>query len=292
MIASINTETCKRCGLCSQICPAKIYTKTESGEIKVDTDRADVCLKCGQCMAICETQSIKIEGLSYEKDLFEIPENSVNYDIFYNFLATRRSVRNFKNKPVEKEVIQKIIDAISLAPYGALPNNVEITVVQNRQVIEKALPFMEEFINNCDKWFSNPISHLMIKRRLSVERYNTIINHLLPRIRKGQYKIAQRGDTITRNAPALLIFHADKGAEEHTEDALIYLTYALLAAHSLGLGATVIGLVPPPINKIKELKDIFNIPENNEAIIAMIIGYPQYKFKKGIKRPRTKIHWL
>lgn len=75
----------------------------------------------------------------------------------------------------------------------------------------------------------------------------------------------------------ILIFHANKDAEEHTNNALICVTYARLAAHSFGLGTTIIGLIPPAINRVKELKELFQIPEENEAVISLILGYPKYK---------------
>ena len=89
-----------------------------------------------------------------------------------------------------------------------------------------------------------------------------------------------------------MIFHAGKGAEEHTNNSLIYATYSILAAHSLGLGATMIGIVPAAINKVKEVREIFQIPAENEAIISVIIGYPKYEYKRTIKRKIQNINWI
>ena len=94
---------------------------------------------------------------------------------------------------------------------------------------------------------------------------------------------------IARNAPALFLFHAPKGAEEHTVDAHICLTYAMLAAHSLGLGATAIGLIGPTINQSKPLRKMFQIPKGNEVVESMILGYPKLQFKRAIIRPRKNI---
>jgi len=54
-----------------------------------------------------------------------------------------------------------------------------------------------------------------------------------------------------------MIFHAKTGAEEHTNNALIYATYAMLTIHSLGLGAAMNGIIPAAINKVKKVRDIF-----------------------------------
>ena len=66
----------------------------------------------------------------------------------------------------------------------------------------------------------------------------------------------------------------------------------MLAAHSLGLGAAMIGIVPAAINKVREVRDIFQIPKENEATISIIIGYPKYKYKRAIIRSNQKIEWI
>jgi hypothetical protein len=66
----------------------------------------------------------------------------------------------------------------------------------------------------------------------------------------------------------------------------------MLAAHAIGLGATMIEIVPAAINKVKELRDIFRIPEENEAVMSVIMGYPKFKYKRTIKRKVQKIEWI
>ena len=53
-----------------------------------------------------------------------------------------------------------------------------------------------------------------------------------------------------------------------------------------------IGIVPAAINKVRILKDIFKIPQESEAIMSVIIGYPKYKYKRVIKRNKHHVSWL
>lgn len=288
---TINQEKCKKCKLCVDVCPVNIIGINKANQIYFIPERELICLHCGQCMAICTTEAIKIDGLSYKDNLFNLPENKVDYNNFVNFLANRRSVRNFKDKPVSKEIIQKILDALDFAPFGAEPEKINITVINNRKKIESSLPAIENFLNNIIKWVNNPFASFIIKQKKGIETLNTIKNHLYPMIKLKNYKL-EYGDRITRGAPAIIIFHAEKGAEEHTNNSLIYATYTMLTAHSLGLGATIIGIVPPAINKTKELKELFQIPEKNEATISVIIGYPKYKYQKTIKRKNHNVNWI
>ncbi len=291
MNKTIDWDLCKKCKLCIEVCPCNIIGLNEKDEISFIKDRESICLHCGQCMAICSTKAISVNGFSYENDFVDLPVNDVNYEIFTNFLANRRSIRNFKDKPIPNDVISKIINSIDYAPYGAEPEKINITVVNNRKTIETALPYISEFLDNIVKWIDNPIASFMIKRKKGTETFNTIRNHLYPISKSGNYKL-EFGDRITRGAPALLIFHAEKGAEEHTNNSLVYATYSMLTAHSLGLGAAMIGIVPAAINKVPKVKEIFKIPEINEAIMSVIIGYPKYKYKRTIKRKNENIKWV
>jgi len=288
---TINLDLCNKCKFCIEVCPCNIIGLNDKDEISFIKDRESICLHCGQCMAICSTKAISVNGLSYEDNFVELPVNNVNYSVFADFLANRRSIRNFKDKPIPKEVILKIIKSIEYAPYGAEPEKINITVINNRKTIETALPYISVFLDDIVKWVDNPIASFMIKRKKGEETFNTIKNHLYPISKSGNYKL-KFGDRITRGAPALIIFHAEKGAEEHTNNSLIYATYTILTAHSLGLGATMIGIVPAAINKVSKVKEIFKIPKNNEAVMSVIIGYPKYKYKRTIKRKNKNIKWI
>ncbi len=291
MANSINQSLCQQCKLCIDVCPVNIIAGDNKGKINFISEREHICLQCGQCMAICTTKAIQITGINYETNLFDLPKESVEYPQLINFLSHRRSVRNFKDKPVPREIIEKIITAIDFAPYGSKPEKMHITVVNDRKKIETILPGIEQFLDNIVKWVENPIASFMIKRKKGIETFNTIKNHLYPIAKTGNYKL-KYGDRITRGAPAILIFHAETDAEEHTNNGLIYATYTVMAAQSLGLGATIIGLVPPAINKVKSVREKFGIPAGHEAVISVIVGYPKYKYKRTIKREQYQVKWI
>jgi len=285
----INVATCTRCELCVTICPAAIITKEADGVIAFRSDRQDICICCGHCMAMCETNSIKIDGLSQETNFRTLPAEVIGCGQLMDFLLTRRSVRVFKDKPVPEDVVLKILDAIATAPFGVSPGNIEIAVVTDKALIEQAVPYFSKMYVQLGMILKIPLLGWMIRRSMKKEDRNTVMNFIVPHLAKGLYTDTGKVDDIARNAPAMFIFHAPKGAEEHTVDGHICLTYAMLAAHSLGLGATAIGLIGPVINQSKPLRAMFRIPEENEVVETMILGYPKLHFKKAITRPRKKL---
>jgi nitroreductase len=241
-------------------------------------------------MAMCKDQAITVNGLTYGEDITALPVHSVGYGEFIPFLATRRSTRHFKDKPVPDEVIRQVLEAVRYAPFGAEPEKMHITVVNRRETIEQALPLMEAFFDKIIRWIEHPVASRLIRRRNKAETFNTLKNHVYPIAKMGNYKLAH-GDRITRGAPAMLILHAEVGAEEHTDNALIFASYLMLAAHSLGLGASMLGLVAPAINKEDAVRKTFGIPEDHEAVISVVLGYPKYRFHSSILRKAYNIHW-
>jgi nitroreductase len=234
-------------------------------------------------MAVCSTRAITINELTYENDFMILPKNHEDYSVFLRMLDTRRSVREFKDKPVEIEKIDSILEAISKAPFGSKHDSVGINIITDKKIINEALPLMSAFYDKLEKWFKNPLMRMMIKRNAGTEAFNTIKNHLMPMVKMGHYKL-KGYNAITRDAPVIIIFHADPGAEEHTEDAIIYNTIAMLAAHAQGLGSTIIGLIGPAVNKSQQLKEIFKIPAENKVVTSLVLGYPKYNYLYAIKR--------
>ena len=287
MQTKIDQSNCKNCGICTEVCPNKIIGK--NGHIHFKQEREHLCLQCGQCMAACPTKSVRIEGLSYEHDFNELPANSFDYKDFIGVLATRRSVRNFKNRPVRDELIDEIVNSVSYAPFGAAPEKMEISIINNRKTIESALPLISDFFHQLEKMIENPIKSIILRVLAGREGFQTVKNHLYPIAKGGNYNL-EHWDGITRGAPTLITIHAAKDAEAHTNNAVIYATYMMLAAHAIGLGATMIECLIAAINRNKQLKQIFQIPANNEAVMAVIIGYPKYQYRRTIKRHKYKVH--
>jgi nitroreductase len=244
-------------------------------------------------MAICPTESIHVECLSYTKDFVGLPESDSFERNFFNMIVSRRAVRNFKDQPVARELLEKIVQAIAFAPPGFPPIKTEIVVVQDTTLIRKALPHMIEVYEFLVKAMANPMMRFFIKRRVGPEKFNTISNHVVP-LMKSRLPELKMGveDTITRDAPAMILFHANRNSENYKEDIYIALTYGFLAAHALGLGGSAMDIIPPPIERNKELRKMFFIPDTNEVVGCMTLGYPKYRYKRAIKRELKSVKWI
>ena len=289
----IETETCERCGLCAEVCPNRILEAEKKAVPTFREDRLVLCVACGHCMAVCPTRSIRVPGLSYERDFFDLPEGEPDSKAFFDLIASRRAIRLYRKKPVPREILERIVQAVSLAPMGFPPHKCEVTVVESRETIEQALPHMVTLYENLQKWMTQRISRFFMKRRMPEETFLTLENHIVPELRLLLPSMKREGtDLIARGAPALFLFHAHRASENHSEDALIALTYAFLAAHALGLGASPISLIPPAVERVPALRELFRIPGENQVVAAMILGYPRVRFRRGIRREMAGVTYI
>ncbi|MCU0290078.1 MAG: nitroreductase family protein, partial [Acidobacteria bacterium] len=270
----VNSTLCKSCGLCIEVCPNKVYRKVD-GKTSIIKERIGLCFVCGQCMAICPTKAVAVEGLTYEENFFKLPE-PVSYEkSFFDLIRSRRAVRNFLDKPVPRELLEKIAEAITMAPPGFPPVKIEITIVQNTDLIRKSLQYMIADYDFLYKGMHNPVMRFFIKKNAGSEMFKSLESHIVPMMKERLPGLkAETEDTITRNAPAMILFHASRNEISYQEDINIAVTYGFLAAHALGLGGSAMTLIYPMIERNKALRKLFSIPENNEGLGSMILGYP------------------
>ncbi len=296
-VPRIDKDACQRCGACVEICPQGIFSSKESrgndGEIAVDPERAPLCIACGHCMAVCPAKAVRAGALEYGRDVVVQQGEKPDPESVQVLLETRRACRAYKDEPVPRRVLEDIVDRIATAPPGFPPWNVELTVVQRRETLEKALPAIVEMYEKLEGWMGNPFVRFFMKHSLETELYNTIRDHLLPILKNRLPEMKEKGrDLVTWGAPAMILFHADRASCNHTEDAHIAVMVGWLAAHALGLGATAIGLVPPAVDKTPSLRERFAIPGDNEVVGCLILGYPKHRIKRSILRKPKSVTWI
>jgi nitroreductase len=243
-------------------------------------------------VAACPTGSIAVEGFPPEA-LFPLPGGAAGPEAFQALLASRRSVRAFEDRPVPRALLERILSMVALAPMGYTPPKLDVTVVSGREAMARALPPMVALYEGLLRAWRNPLLRWGIRRELAPDELTGLRDHVLPTL-PPRLEGTRRGrwDTITRGAPAMLLFHSRPEAGDATADARVAGTYALLAAHALGLGATMIDLVPAALNHSAEARACFQVPQEHVVHVAVVLGFPRYRFHHGIRRSFPAVRWV
>lgn len=106
-MVQINKELCIGCGKCVKDCPVFCISITDH-----KASASGDCMNCGHCAALCPKEAISIPG--YDMNDVEIyNENSFSLepDTLLRTIKFRRSIRDYKPLPVEKETLQKVLQA-------------------------------------------------------------------------------------------------------------------------------------------------------------------------------------
>lgn len=286
----VNMETCTGDGLCVDVCPENALEMVDEKAATVE-DRADHCIVCGQCVAVCPSESLRMPQMSTQ-DFGDQAKLPFGHGEFLDFLKLRRSVRVFKDKPVERELIEKILEAAATAPMGMPPHSTEVVVIDRREELDFLLKETIKDYTSMVKAFSNPIGRAMIRLSEGAETYGVLKDHIVDVARYANETYHRDGtDRYMYHAPVVMLFHGSRRAMSYEENAHLICNYSMLAAVSLGLGNTIIGLIPPIVDRSKVLRERYGIPKDNKVCTSLILGYPKYKYKKSIHRDLAGVQY-
>lgn len=194
--------------------------------------------------------------VAYSKKTFEADEVKSRAVFFYKWLDERRSVRDFSDKPIPKEVIENIILSASTAPSGAHKQPWTFCVVSNPETKSKirAAAEEEERVSYggrmSDVWLKDlePLGTDWEKPFLEIAPYLIIVF-------KRSYEFDEDGKK-----------HQNYYVQESVGLACGFL---LAAIHDAGLVA--LTHTPSPMNFLTKLLER---PENEKPFILIPVGYP------------------
>jgi ferredoxin len=279
----VDLETCNGDGICAEVCPQGALELVNEKAATVES-RAESCIYCGQCVAVCPTESLQMPELEME-DFRRLEKRPFGYHEFYEFLRLRRSVRVFKDQPVERDVIEKILDAAATAPMGFPPHTTEVAVIDDREELDFLLRELVSDFDSLLESFSSPIGRAFVRLSEGAEAYLELKDHVVDAVQFANELFHRNGtDRYMYRAPVLMMFHGSRWGISYEENAHLVCHHAMLAAISLGLGTTIIGVIPPIVERSKKLRERYGIPKDNRVLTSLILGYPKYKYRQGIRR--------
>ncbi len=288
----INEEKCSGCGLCVSVC--KDYgLKIENMKAGVSNTSIFGCIGCGHCMAICPSGAIEIHGRTLSpKDLFDLPdkEKAASYEQLLSLLQIRRSIREFKDTPLGNDLIEKILDAAQTAPMGLPPSDVNVLVLSSK---DKVRAFAKDFCTYLEgmKWFVSDW-FLSLMRPLWGKSNDEMFRGFIKPLLHVYTENMQAGvNLVNYDAPLAMYFYGSPYTDP--ADPIIAATYAMIAAETLGLGTCMLGAVHPLIqkgNRAKQFREAQGIRYASREGLFVIFGYPQVKYKKGIRRTFASIN--
>ena len=179
-------------------------------------------------------------------------------------ILTRRSTRSYSSAPVEREKLEKIIEAGRYAPSGGNNQTNHFIVVQNPDVLQRLAKLAED---------------AFAKMEVTEQTYSSLKSSIL-QSKKGGYVFYYR-------APVLIIVANQKNYGNNIADCAVAVENMMLAANALDLGSCWINQLkwlneePEILNYLREL----GLKENERVYSSMIVGYPKSNDGKPARTP-------
>jgi nitroreductase len=283
MLIEKHEDRCNECMLCVRECTSGVWRIVDGKSKPVDSD---LCNCCSHCIAVCPCDAISHDGLKKEQ-IKEVNRKNINPDVYRDIIVSRRSVRQFKDEPVPRDVIEQIIGLARYAPTASNDQNVAYIVITNKRIIEETANYIFGFalrvFNMTQKGIGGFLANIT---GLANNRY----------LRKMDYARQQNTengrDFILHNAPVLILIHAPKKKPFASDNCNIAATTIINYAHAFGLGTCFIGFLIMALKFSGKLRKKLGVPENRRVYAALVMGYPVYRFANTVSRNNPEVQWL
>lgn len=268
-IIKADESLCINCGSCIRACPGGLITKNK---FPTPIPNAwDLCIDCGHCVAICPAEAMHQRAMGPADcepiDIHLIPR----WDRVRQHLISRRSVRGYVRKPVEKEKVLELLDVARWAPNGANRQVVRWVVINDPVKVHQIAGMTIDWMKIVKE--KKPELYQEAKLEVFVEAWDG-----------GQ-------DRISRGAPCVIIASAPKDERTAPPAAMIAIAYAQVAAPGLGLGTTFTGSINTACQSHPPLIELLGLPEGHVPYGTFVLGYPAEKFQRIPKRMPLAVTW-
>jgi nitroreductase len=173
---------------------------------------------------------------------------------FQELIDQRQSVRKYQDKPVESEKIEKLIEAVHVAPSACNSQPWKLIIVDEPEL-------------------KNEVARATFSKTISFNKFAIQAPVIAVFVIEKATLIAQIGGSI-------------KNQEYPYYDIGIAAAHFCLQATELGLGTCMIGWFDE-----KKIQQLLNIPEKRKIGLVITLGYApdDYKLRKKIRKPVQEI---
>lgn len=271
---SVNEELCIGCRQCVMDCPVADIYMTDHKKAHIKNEN---CISCGHCVAICPKYAVSTDSYSmddvipYDKESFTVEPSNL-----MNFMKFRRTVRRFKDKKVDKDQLQQIIEAGRFCPTST--NSQDVSYIVLDESLGQVKEQMYEILKAKGEYI---LSHLTSETE-HLKRYATLWVGMYERYHNDK----KASDRLFLNAPSAILVTA----KNPTNGALAS-SYMELMINSLGLGCCYNGFAIVAVDGQSELQKSLGVEEGSTIISCLVVGQPDVTYKRTVPRKQAQVSW-
>lgn len=280
----IDADRCIGCGQCVRVCP-KDTLSLRGGKAVVT---GSVSLQCDHCAAVCPTGAIRVHAVDPHPDRFQTftidsrwqAHGSFDLAALVNLMASRRSCRNFTDRPVPRTLLEDLIRVGATAPSGTNCQPWTFTVLPDRASVLRLGRRVGDFFRRTNRMAARGWLRRLLKwiGRPELDAYY-----------RAHYATVEQGlaawdegerDLLFHGAVAVIVVAADNGASCPAEDALLAAGQMLLAAHAMGLGTCLVGFAVEAMRRDRGIVRSLAIPDHETPYAVIALGWPDETYQR------------
>lgn len=270
-LLTVDEKTCNRDGICAAVCPMGIIDFSKGQLPAAFADAEDLCIACGHCVAVCPTASISHAKMTAQQCPPVQEDFHLSDEQCEHFIRSRRSIRTYKDQPVSRDTLTRLITVASHSPSGHNSQSPQWRVIDDVLQVRNMAGLVIDWM----RWMIDNQAELAASLNMA---------RAIRRWEAGS-------DVILRGAPAVIVAHADKNDRTAPAACTIALAYMELAAMSMGLGTCWAGYFWAASQGFPPVVDALALPEGHQAFGALMVGYPRFAYQRLPLRNSPVISW-
>ncbi len=287
-LITIDPERCNKDGICVRICQ-KVFAQRETGSVP-DVVHPEYCHDCGHCVAICPTGAIRHRDITPDRVHAVAKDLLPSHETVLEMIRARRSTRTFLDKPVEREIIDRIIDGARFAPSAKNSQSTRFIVIEEKAALKRIASITAEWLGRAAGKLRTPLFGRLYVLRGMVKKEE--LGRLTGQFGLIAQNMAKGRDLVLFDAPALVLFHADRKIRFAEANANLALANATFVAGALGLGSFYTGYVVLAANRGKTIAELVGLPKSHQIYGGLALGYPEIRFSRWIDRNPAEVRWI
>ncbi len=295
MHITIDAAQCTGCGRCIEVCPSGVLSM--EGQKAVHSGQP--CLDCDHCAAVCPADAVRNTDRdawpgSYATFRLEdkwIPHGGFPAARLVQLLASRRSCRNFLQRPVPNGLLEDLVRAGITAPSGTNSQKWTFTLVPTRGDVVRVGDLVGSFFGRLNRMARRAWLCKLLKMVGKPELDGYRQRHL-DSVEQALQRWEDTGeDLLFHGAPALVLVGSLPGGSCPAEDALLATQNMLLAAHCLGLGSCLIGYAVEALRRDPAIGRRLGLQADESVHAVIALGYPKERYQRlaGRHKPLVRV---
>ncbi|MHA1915217.1 MAG: nitroreductase family protein [Promethearchaeota archaeon] len=304
----VEEEKCNKCGLCIDNCPFRCWEKNDDGYPIMKEEYA--CFSCYNCKVACPNDAVSIiesyhvDDGYWKTDPHPLPAvmpreardaegNPTEWNEIEKAVFTRRSVRNYKDKPVPDSLVQRVLEAGRFAPSAGNCQPWKFIVITDKALIAEINNVTKNLLGNLYNMYMNDKSVKGLTAMVEGPPRN--VSAYDPRVMLGGFGTISKYKELdpSMDAPVVILLLADERSIASPELNLGICGQNMnLVANSLGIKACWNGFLAAGVNFFQPIKNKLGIAKPWTAVSSLCLGYPKFKQEGIVPREDRPVAWF